>query len=55
MREAYRLNKQILTPDSENSNTPHFLIAFNYMDKEMRDYPTIEKAVRKALRKIIEN
>ena len=47
MREAYRLNKDILS-ESEG----HYQIAFNYMDKEQQSYVTIEKAVRKALKKI---
>ena len=48
MREAYRLNKDIL---SESDG--HYQIAFNYMDKEQQSYLTIEKAVRKALKKIV--
>ena len=44
MREAYRLNQGILTSN--------FLIAFNYMDKEVRSYAVIEKAVIKALKRI---
>lgn len=45
MREAYRLNQNLL-------GERHYQIAFNYMDKELRDYATVEKAVRKALKKI---
>ena len=30
----------------------HYLIAFNYMDKEQQPYEVIEKAVCKALKKI---
>lgn len=45
MREAYRLNQNLL-------EERHYQIAFNYMDKELRDYATVEKAVRKALKKI---
>ena len=44
MREAYRLNQELLTSN--------FLIAFNYMDKEEQPYSTIEKALCKALRKV---
>lgn len=44
MREAYRLNQGVLTSN--------FLIAFNYMDKEVRSYAVIEKAVIKALKRI---
>lgn len=45
MREAYRLNRDLL-------GEAHFLIAFNYMDKEEQSYEIIEKAVCKALKKI---
>lgn len=45
MREAYRLNQSILGERACQ-------IAFNYMDKEQHDFATIEKAVRKALKKI---
>ena len=46
MREAWRLNKQTLNN--------HYLIAFNYMDKTMSDYSTIEKAVAKTINKLNE-
>jgi ribonuclease P protein component len=46
MREAWRLNKQ-------NLNN-HYLIAFNYMDKTMNGYDTIEKAVAKTINKLNE-
>jgi len=46
MREAYRLNQDILQT--------HYLLAFNYMDKEEQPYPVIEKAICKALKKIAE-
>ena len=45
MREAYRLHQELL-------NEKHYLIAFNYMDKEEQPYSVIEKAVCKALTKI---
>lgn len=45
MREAYRLNHM-----KELQET--FLIAFNYIDKEMQPYATIERAMRKALIRI---
>lgn len=45
MREAYRLNQEQL-------GEQHYLIAFNYMDKEEQPYSTIEKALCKALRKV---
>lgn len=50
MKEAYRLNKEVL-----ESTENHFQIAFNYIDKEQQSYAVIEKAVRKALKKIVAN
>lgn len=50
MREAYRLNKGILA-----EYNGHFQIAFNYIDKQPQPYSVIEKAVKKALRRIAEN
>lgn len=47
MREAYRINKDILVECNG-----HFQIAFNYVDKEQQPYVVIEKAMRKALKKI---
>jgi ribonuclease P protein component len=47
MREAYRLNQEQL-------GDKHYLIAFNYMDKEEQPFAVIEKAVCKALKKIAE-
>lgn len=46
MREAYRLHQDLL-------GEQHFLIAFNYLDKEEQPYALIEKAVCKALKKIV--
>ena len=46
MREAYRLNKHILP------STKQYHIAFNYLDKERQSMSVIEKAMRKALKKI---
>ena len=54
MREAYRLNQEILTSNSDSGQTSNFLIAFNYMDKEEQSFATINKAVCKALKKIAE-
>ncbi|MBR1878525.1 MAG: ribonuclease P protein component [Paludibacteraceae bacterium] len=45
MREAYRLNQDCL-------GDGHYMIAFNYMDKEQHNYASIAKAMRKALNKI---
>jgi ribonuclease P protein component len=47
IREAFRLHRDLLTARSDL-----YLIAFNYMDKEVQSYRTIEKAVVKALKKI---
>ena len=47
MREAYRLNQELL-------GERHYLIAFNYMDKEEQSFAVIEKAICKALKKIVE-
>lgn len=49
MREAYRLHA-----DEIRSSAQHYEIAFNYMDKTEQPYATIEKAVRKSLKKIHE-
>ena len=48
MREAYRLNRHLL---DEQTNR-HYLIGFNYIDREKQPYVVIEKAMRKALRKL---
>jgi hypothetical protein len=45
MRETYRLNQEIL-------GDLHYQIAFNYMDKEEQPYAVVEKAIKKALKKI---
>mgnify|MGYP003419164463 CR=1 FL=1 len=44
MREAYRLNKNIL----EHTNI-HFQLSFSYIDKEQKNYTLINNAMRKAL------
>lgn len=48
MREAYRLNKEIL-----DTSSMHYLLAFNYIDKQKQSYATIEKAMRKALWRLV--
>lgn len=45
MREAYRLNKAPL----EGMNMQ---IAFNYIDKQQQPYAIVEKAMRKAIKRI---
>ena len=52
MREAYRLNQDILCNQPSAGSQPHYWIAFNYMDKDEQPYTIIEKAVCKALRKV---
>ena len=47
MREAYRLNKEVLS----HSDT-RYHIAFNYIHKTMQDYSVISKAMKKALKKL---
>jgi ribonuclease P protein component len=50
MREAYRHQQEILEPTQR-----HYQLAFNYIDKEPQPYAVIEKAMRKALKRIAEN
>lgn len=45
MREAYRLHQDLL-------GEQHYLLAFNYIDKEEQPYEVIEKAICKALKKV---
>lgn len=47
MREAYRLNKEVLEQSGK-----HYYLAFNYIDKEMQDCRVISKAMRKALKRL---
>ena len=51
MREAYRLNAQPLL-DFCQTNRCSFLVAFNYMDKELRSQAEVTKAMQKALAKL---
>ncbi|MDA3818824.1 MAG: ribonuclease P protein component [Prolixibacteraceae bacterium] len=51
MREAYRLNKNELTSLLGEQNQSLALM-FIYVEKEIKDYRTIEKGMKKALRKI---
>ena len=51
IREAYRLNKQILTePLSRQSRTAH--LAFLYLDKNLNDFHFIEKKVIEILERL---
>jgi len=52
MREAYRLNAQPLR-DYCIENQCSFLLAFNYMDAELRPQEKIAAAMRKALAKLV--
>jgi ribonuclease P protein component len=45
MREAYRLHQDLL-------GETHYMIAFNYMDKEEQPFAVVEKTVCKALLKV---
>jgi len=51
MREAYRLNKFILTDKCLSSNT-HIDIAFNYVSDEEADFATIRQKIQIALQRI---
>lgn len=46
MREAWRVNRNALAKD--------YIIAFNYMDKNMLSYPSINKAFVKTINKLNE-
>lgn len=50
MREAYRLNKQILA-----ESDICFQIAINYIDKQQVAYSLIDKAMRKALQRLVQD
>ena len=45
MREAYRLHQEL-------AGEGHYLLAFNYIDKDEQPFAVIEKAICKALTKI---
>jgi len=53
IREAYRLNKHILT-DVLNEQNEKFAIAFIYLPSEVMDFIDIEKGMIKALHKIVD-
>ena len=52
MREAYRLNAQPLRDFCQESRCS-FLLAFNYMDAEMRTQAQVTKSMQKAIAKLI--
>lgn len=47
MREAYRLNKQVLIEADK-----HYYLALNYIDKEMQNYKIITKSMMKILKRL---
>ena len=49
MREAYRLNKQMLTPHAEKQQMAVFFI---FIGKELPTFVQVEKAMKKALYKL---
>ena len=50
MREAYRLNKHMLLDSGKN-----YQIAINYIEKQPVAYALIDKAMRKAMNRMIQN
>lgn len=52
MREAYRLNKQLLYGPLLDSNRSLSLMVI-YVDKEVKDYTTIEKGMIKGMKKLL--
>ena len=48
VKEAYRLNKQILLPVLEEQDK-HIAIAFLYLDREVRQYDSIESKMKELL------
>lgn len=53
IREAYRLNKQLLTEILEEKQL-QIHIAFNYISNDELDFATIEKKMKQALGKLVE-
>ena len=49
-REAYRLNREILTAHESSGKT--LLIGFNWVANDCRNYATIERSMRELLSKI---
>ena len=47
MREAYRLNKQVLIEADK-----HYYLALNYIDKEVQSYKIITKSMMKILKRL---
>ena len=53
MREAYRLNKQVIA-DLMEQKQMQIQIAFNYVSNDELDFATIEKKMKQALQKLVE-
>lgn len=51
IREAYRLNKKILTDQIAESDEDSLILMFIYVGKGIEEYALIEKAVKKLLAK----
>ena len=51
MREAYRLNKQIVM---QSDDARHLQVALIYSSKEVLDYKTIENATKRILERLAE-
>ena len=51
MREAYRLNKQIVM---QSDDARHLQVALIYSSKEVLDYRTIENATKRILERLAE-
>ena len=53
MREAYRLNKQVLVEKLEERNL-QIHIAFNYVSDDELDFATVEKKMKLSLQKLLD-
>jgi len=53
MREAFRLNKQLLLEKAEEKQV-QIHIAFNYVSNDELDFASIEKKMKVALQKLVE-
>lgn len=53
VREAYRVNKHALL-EKMMSTDKTLLLAFIYVDKEVRSFKEVEKGVNRALKKLLE-
>ena len=53
IKEAYRLNKALLTSVLKEENK-HIAMAFLYLDREVRDYGSLEPKMQEMLRQLAE-